>query len=228
MLWQVAAGFGFDTVIPPAPPADHLYTFDSACGTDDGSGGLSGSCTSITPTGGSYDGTSYGPFNGSTSNILLDTPTPNLNSAFTIAAWINVPSTACGSACTIAANSATGLDTNGFRFYIDATTQTLIFEIGNGNPTEGISASAASAFTIGAGWHHVAVTVNVFGGALVYADGVALGATILPMPSVPLTNANITVGSLSGGGAYFGGNMDNIAIYQYELDPMSVLALYLQ
>lgn len=228
MLWQLAAPITFDTFLPPAPMPDHLYTFDSACGTDDGIGGLSGSCTSITPTSGSYDGTNYGPFNGSTSNILLNTPTPNLNSAFTIAAWINVPSTACGSACTIAANSATGIDTNGFRFYIDATTQTLIFEIGNGNATEGVSASAASAFTIGAGWHHVAVTVNVFGGAYVYADGLLLGFTMAPMPATPLTNANIYIGQLVGGASYFGGNMDNVAIYEYELDPMSIMALYLE
>lgn len=227
MLWQTVAGFGFDTFIPPAPPAEHLYDFEGNCNDASVSpGGWNGTCTAVSFTAGSLDGTNYGLFTNTSS--VLDLGIQNLAPAFTISMWIYFDSFAtCASACLIAANSGYSPNTtDGFRFYAD-NTGALHFETGDGSAGNSISSTGAGVVTTGA-WYHVTVAYNSASSfAWIYVDG-AIPISYLPNPN-QVFNANqvVTIGR-TGSTTSLDARLDNIKIYNYELDPMSAFALYLE
>jgi|GEM_PF-6409917 len=238
MLWQIAAGFGFDTVIPPAPPADHWYDFETfTCPTGPTDAGFVGgwdptTCTSVTQVASSYNGTNYANFTGSP-NINLGSQ--NLGTSFTVAAWVFIPAGNCnGTICTIIANSDSVSSTTGFRLaYLGSPVGTLQFITGNGSTSltaESMPIDNSAPFNIEDGlWHHVAVTVTpATGNAWLYLDGAIVSSTTTIEPAFSTSTANLWLGMMTNSQNAFLGRMDDVKIYSYELDMMSILALYLE
>ncbi len=159
-----------------------------------------------------------------------DAGTISVGDTFTIAGWIKL---AAGrtNIQTIAANSAGGNSTNGFRFYVNTfqtANQNLVFECGNG--TAGSSASSLNNAIIPGSWTHVAVVVNRANGtARFFVNGVDKTSTTATRNDYN-TNADINLGRMVTGGFLFGGNMDDVRIYPRqlsanELNDMMILGL---
>lgn len=242
MLWSMVAFFGFDTFLPPAPLADHWYDFETAftCPagpfpTDVGTPGLwnaTACAAGVTSVASSYNGTNYANFTGSP-NINLGSQ--NLGTSFTVAAWVFIPAGNCnGTICTIIANSDSVSSTTGFRLaYLGSPVGTLQFITGNGSTSltaESMPIDNSAPFNIEDGlWHHVAVTVTpATGNAWLYLDGAIVSSTTTIEPAFSTSTANLWLGMMTNSQNAFLGRMDDVKIYSYELDPMSVLALYLE
>jgi hypothetical protein len=104
---------------------------------------------------------------------FIDFASTDVGDTFTISAWIKPDSTGT-SIQTIAANSGSGANTDGFRFFINSSGTEdgrILFETGNG----GASNTAKTAVNVinFDEWNHIAVEVDRAGGtATVYHNGV--------------------------------------------------------
>lgn len=226
MLWQLAAPITFDTFLPPAPLAEHLYDFETDCVDYGTPGTWTGSCTAVSFTSGSVDGTNYGQFTNTSS--VMDIGMQNLGLGFTISMWIQFDSFAtCASACLIAANSSYSPNTtDGFRFYAD-NTGALHFVTGDGSTGTSSSSTGPGEITTGT-WYHVTVTYNsAFSFAMIYVDG-AVPASYSPTMTQTFNANQVVTFGRTGSTVSLDARVDNLKIYSYELDPMSVLALYLE
>lgn len=240
MLWQTVAGFGFDTFIPPAPPANHHYDFESTfncSSTFPNDVGFdvpwnASACTSVTRVASSYNGSFYANFTGSPN---VDLGGQNLGTSFTIAAWVYIPATNCNSTiCTIIANAGSTTSETGFRLaYAGSPTGTLQFITGNGSTSmtaESMQIDNGLPFNIEDGnWHHIAVTATPGTGmAWLYLDGGLVNATFDAEATFSTNTVSLWLGMMTNSQNAFLGRMDDVKIFSYELDPMSVLALYLE
>jgi len=224
-LWYSVPFFGIDQFLPAAPVATHWYDMQDpavSCPDVGSDTTWTATCSNVsTLSTGSYNGGEAGGLDGSSSNI--DLGTQDVGDFFTLAAWIYLDSTATCSSCVIAANSnLTPLNGSGFRFYIDKTTKALFFHTGNGS-TSATAETDVDAINFDQ-WHHITVTVNrTFGYALIFVDGIVLST----MPTA-LTDFS-TSGTLSfmrtGGDSPILGSVDDIKIFDTELDALSVLSL---
>jgi RHS repeat-associated protein len=101
------------------------------------------------------------------------------------------------------------------------TANKVRFELGNG----ATSASVTSAGAIDTGWHHVVATFDYAGSMKLYVDG-ALSASA----TAPFTNAAVNGGQLqigrAGSANYYGGALDELALYGGTLTPDQVAAHY--
>jgi len=78
-------------------------------------------------------------------------------------------------------------------------------------------------------WHHIAVTVNRSGNQVLYANGSAANTdNISSFSSADITNSlNLLIGKYRGsGGKYVEGKIDEVAIWNVELDSDAVSAIY--
>lgn len=95
-----------------------------------------------------------------------------LGEAFTIAAWVYIPS-GVGTIQTVAANSTGGFNANGLRFMVNSHNTgdgKLILETGNG--THGVAVASAAGTVAFDRWQHVAAVVNRgSGSAVLYRNG---------------------------------------------------------
>jgi autotransporter-associated beta strand protein len=134
-----------------------------------------------------------------------------LGDAFTLASWVYLPSGE-NSIRTIAANSASGFNANGFRFFINrfnAANAELVFETGNGSQSTLIVSPVGTVATDR--WQHVAAVVDrTSGQATLYLNGspVAAGEIRTDFNN----NALLAVGSM-GGLHSLRGNIDDFRIY---------------
>lgn len=243
MLWNMVAFFGFDTFLPPAPLADHWYEFESfscppgTAPTDSilGAPWDATTCvTGVTQTASSYNGSNYADFSGSP---YVNLGSRDLGASFTITAWVNINAGSCsGTMCTIAANAGSSpMTATGFRFFYNGPTGTLRFVTGD---VTNLSSQTAESIVINDGlpfnivdgfWHHVAVTVTPANGmAWLYLDGALVSSTFMTETTFSTNTANLWLGMMTNSQNAFFGGMDDVKIYSYELDPMSVLALYLE
>ena len=76
------------------------------------------------------------------------------------------------------------------------------------------------------GWHHIAVTCSAGGSIKMYKDTIK----IIDKPA-PVTNSNSSLGNLKLGSTYndtlfFGGNLDEFAIFDYELTAGEISTIY--
>ncbi len=238
MLWSLVAFFGFDTLMPVAPLANHHFDFETAFNCSSTFPADIGfdlpwnatACGSVTQTSSSYNGTFYGNFSGSP-NVTLGSQ--DLGPSFTIAAWVLIPASNCNTtSCTIAANASSAFSTTGFRFVYDGTTGTLQFITGDGggNVTADSMDIKTGPFNIEDGfWHHVAVTVTPANStAWIYLDGAMVTNSFSVLTGFSTGPQNLYLGQMTGGTNFFIGQMDDVKIFSYELDPMSILALYLE
>ena len=225
-LWYSVPFFGFDQFLQPPPTPDHWYDFEFACptATDSGDpGGWGGTCSGITPTTTSYNGTTYGPFNGAGGQISLGLQT--LPTTFTIAAWVYLPvSPSCGTNCIIASNGAASTAYNGFKLFIDSTDMSLRLLTGDGS-TEVTEISSPNALTDGA-WYHIAAVINTdFSYTIIFVDGIPVGTTTSIQDTFPRVSTTIRFGTDNDVTVFLNADMDDVMIYEYELDPLAILSL---
>lgn len=146
---------------------------------------------------------------------------------FTLSAWVKIPSGRSGIQ-TIAANSNSGGNTNGFRWFINGsgnTSRRIVFETGNG--TLGASAQTAdNAFPYDQ-WNHLAVSVDRSHGiARLYCNGLEVTANSTIRGDFA-TAAPLDIGRMRNGAYPLGGGLDDVRIQPGELTGTQVRALSL-
>jgi len=153
-------------------------------------------------------------FNGSSK--YLDAGVANLNNAFTLSAWVNVPFGA--SSCqTIWANQPGGFGSAGFSLFVNKYTTTngaVLLDTGDGSNGSEIS-TTTNVVTTGK-WHLVTAAINrSTATAAFYVDGtpepIATGGPGLVSDFV--NNADINFGRFTNSALYFNGAMDEARIY---------------
>ncbi len=132
----------------------------------------------------------------------------NLTSALTIEAWIKPNSNS--SIRTIVARKVSGIDSNGYAFYVNSWNTTdgkLLFE------TQGVTfETSASAITWEA-WQHVAVTTNGTT-TKIYVNGTEQTST--GSVSFVSNTSSFRIGNFSGGNNYyFDGSIDEVRVWNY-------------
>jgi PAS domain S-box-containing protein len=158
---------------------------------------------------------------GSHASTIMAIP---LGDGFSISAWIYLPSGA-SSVRAIAANSASGFNSDGFRFFANTFNTSdgkLIFETGNGTLAALVSSPAGTlAFDR---WQHVAATVNRSTGATtLYRNGqpVASGTVRTDFNS----NAILTIAAMAGGTNSLRGTIDDLRLHARVIGPTEMSAL---
>jgi autotransporter-associated beta strand protein len=147
-----------------------------------------------------------------------------LGNSFTISAWIHLPS-GPASIRTIAANSASGFNTDGFRFYVNGFNTSdgkLVLETGNG--TAALSISSATGAVAFDRWQHVAAVIHrSTGNATLFRDGqpVANGS----IRNDFLTNALFRTGAMHGNGNSLRGTLDELRLHSRALSSAEVIAI---
>jgi regulation of enolase protein 1 (concanavalin A-like superfamily) len=133
-------------------------------------------------------------------------------SELSLSAWIHLPS-GTNSVRTIAANSSSGFNTSGFRFFANTFNTSdgkLILETGNGTQAANLSSPTGTiAFN---SWQHVAFTVNrASGAAILYRNGqpVASGTVRTDFNN----NGTLHVAAMSGGTNSLRGTVDDLRLY---------------
>jgi len=142
-----------------------------------------------------------------------------LGDAFTLAAWVYVPSSA-SNIQTVAANAGGG-NASGFRFYVNGYNSNpgdgkLVLETANGAARLDVS-SAAGAVAKDQ-WQHVAAVINLSAGtATLYRNGTAVAAGNI---RTDLTNSTaLYLGGMGGSTFPFRSSMDDVRVYTRALSP---------
>ena len=126
---------------------------------------------------------------------------------------------------TIVAKKTDQATNAGYVVWIDASTDTVNFEISDGADT--YEADSTTTFT-STGWHHFTAVWDDNRGASVYIDGGLNGNTETSTSSIgDLSNANaFRIGAESDAGVPFDGKLDDIRIYGYALSADEIKKLY--
>ncbi|HEV2329136.1 MAG TPA: DUF2341 domain-containing protein [Verrucomicrobiae bacterium] len=153
-------------------------------------------------------------FNGA--STFLDAGVANLNNAFTLSAWVNIPYGAY-SCQTIWANQPGGFGSAGFSLFVNkynTTNGAVLLDTGDGSNGSEIS-TTTNLVTTGH-WHLVTASVNrSTATAAFYVDGspepIANGGPGLVSDFV--NNAGLNFGRFTNNALYFNGAMDEARIY---------------
>ena len=178
--------------------------------TDSSGNANTGTATGATFSSSSKIGPYCGVFNG-TNNYVSVTSNPALNCSTggTISAWVKIPSTWTGSTYSnmVSKGANAGWDTDGWALYAFSSNV-----IGVGMRNGGTSFSRSFTNSIKDQWTHI---VGTWDGTTVkvYQDGVLKTFTSQTI-SPPTTSTSLTIGK-DGGSQYFGGQIDDVRIYNY-------------
>ncbi len=185
-------------------------------------GANNGVNTGTTFTNAARIGTQAGVLDGADS---VDVGTLNLGDNFSIAAWVRLD-VGTTNIQTIAANSAGGSNSDGFRLFINTYNTSdgaVNFETGNGTANNNARSSTGVVGTNG--WAHVAVTVNrTAGTAVIYVNGVNVTTDGSVLNNFTNTSA-INLGQMLGGGSRMRGRLDDVRIYNKVLSATEVTSL---
>jgi autotransporter-associated beta strand protein len=147
-----------------------------------------------------------------------------LGNEFTLAAWIYLPA-GTTTIRTIAANSASGANTSGFRFFANSFNTAdgkLLFETGNGSLSARIS-SAVDTLAFDR-WQHVAATVNRSAGtATLYRNGTPVASG--PIRTDFSNSAILHAAAMSGTNFSLRGTLDDLRLYSRILGAEEMHAL---
>jgi autotransporter-associated beta strand protein len=192
---------------------------------------VSGRAWEMLPTTGAGITTARGKQGGSSLALPLDgdyvasaVPIP-LGDAFTLASWVYLPSGE-NSIRTIAANSPSGFNANGFRFFVNrfnTANAELVLETGNGSQATLIVSPAGTVASDR--WQHVAAVVDSAGGqATLYVNGapVASGEVRTDFNH----NSVLALGAMVGGLHGLRGNIDDFRIYSRLLDAAELTTVF--
>ncbi|HUU74194.1 MAG TPA: DUF2341 domain-containing protein, partial [Burkholderiales bacterium] len=151
-------------------------------------------------------------FGGDGSGDYIDFPSTDFGNNFTISAWVK-PDSAGSGIQTIVANSASGSDTDGFRFFINTVGTedgAIRFETGNG--PSGNSAKTAAGVINFDEWNHVAVVVDRASGlATIYHNGADV-STDTTIRTDFNTSSDWELGRMESNSDYFEGIVDELRI----------------
>ncbi|PWU16452.1 MAG: hypothetical protein C5B50_13470 [Verrucomicrobia bacterium] len=155
-----------------------------------------------------------GTAGGFTGSNWLDAGTNDLDSAFTLSTWVNIPN-GTSDIQTLWANQHGGFGAPGFAFFVNTyhnSDQKLDFASGDG--TAGNEATSAAA-TVGFGaWHQVVAAVNRTNGTVTYyVDGASL-ATLTTVVQDFTTLQDLNLGRFLDGNFGLHGGMDEARIQQ--------------
>jgi hypothetical protein len=141
-----------------------------------------------------------------------------LGDAFTLTAWVFVPSNA-PNIQTVAANSGSGGSANGFRFYVNGYSSNpgdgkICVETGNGSV--GLGAFSAAGAVAKDQWQHIAAVISRSEGtATLYRNGIAV---ITGSIRNDFTNSSaLYLGGMGGNNYPFRSNMDDFRVYDRAL-----------
>lgn len=145
---------------------------------------------------------------------------------FTLSTWIKSSNTA-------SKNYLEKQGSNiGYRLW-DSGGSKVQFEFrGTGGTTDRIRIETSAATSVNNGyWHNVIVTYSGSGlasGAKIYVDGSLQGVSVLndALLTNPNNTASLSLGSRSGGGVNFYGNIDEVSIWDAELTAAQVTELF--
>lgn len=148
-----------------------------------------------------------------------------LGNAFALAAWVYLPSGE-SSIRTIAANSPSGFNADGFRFFVNRfnTTDTaLVLETGNGSQSTFI-ASPTGSLALDRWQHAAAVVDRTSGQATLYLNGqqIASGAARTDFNN----NSQLAVGAMINGIHGLRGNIDDFRIYSRLLTTGELVSVF--
>jgi hypothetical protein len=201
-----------------------LWHLDEASGTS-GNGSVldkSGQANNGAPTSVTFGAlgklANSAQFNGSTSNICMPgTASLNLSTALTMSAWIQTSSTSHEIIIEKFGNSNEG----GYGMFVDSgnqiwfTTQAGLWDDFKSNVYANLST----------GWHHVAATFDGIS-KTIYIDG-SLNISEPYVASITTNTGEICMGyNHSSNGAWFTGNIDEVAIWNRALSSTEIQMLY--
>jgi ferric-dicitrate binding protein FerR (iron transport regulator) len=158
------------------------------------------------------------------SGVAVNTPVIDLPRQFTISLWALVDSGATELQPLIA-NSASGVNTDGFRLFINADARRVFFETGSARGLGAQACSEPDVLAPGA-WHHIVVAGNCTTGTMIfYVDG----RDVTAHPGIRSDFARqqpLHIGRMATDfRRRFGGLIDEVRIYSRELSGAEVAEL---
>jgi hypothetical protein len=178
------------------------------------SGTVVGTVTRDVPgaTGGSDDGAIEFPGTGTNRVTVADQTKLDLGDGpYTIEVWVKVDAHKNY-------NCLISKGTNGYELFLDAAGK-----INTGKSDVAIEYTGSTVLSLGE-WHHI-VWVHDPTSRVVYLDGEAETLTGAPLVMAN-NNSVLAIGDFAGGAGVLDGAMDEVAIYNYILDPARVTAHY--
>jgi Concanavalin A-like lectin/glucanases superfamily/Domain of unknown function (DUF2341) len=143
----------------------------------------------------------------------LTLPKLNVGSKFTISMWVNFAGG--NSVKTLMANSQSGRDVDGFRFFVNSANMAdrrLLLETGSGNLFSGqIAYTNTNAVALNAPTHVAAVVDRAAATARLYVNG-SSAAVDMSISNNFRTDREVQVGQMEGGGLRLGGTLDEIQL----------------
>jgi autotransporter-associated beta strand protein len=191
---------------------------------------FSGLGRNLTPSGGAAIATSPTKQGGGALNLnaagsyASTQSTLDFGASFTISGWIYLPS-GVSSIRTIAANSASGATTTGFRFYVNSFNTTdgkLVLETANGTQFANVaSALGVVAFDT---WQHVAAVINRSSGtATLYCNGQVVGSGSIRNDF--LNTSILSIGAMAAGNFQLRGTLDDLRLHSRVLSVSEISSL---
>lgn len=185
----------------------------------------------------SYDtdrvsGTKSASFNGTNSNVALGNF--DFGDAFTVSVWVKLPVTIKPGINAIIANGISGLNTNGFKMFLNrfgTSDRRIITELGNG--TAGLTYGTGENFVTTNEWKHFVFTLDKTGTnteARIYYGGVQATASVIdPIGATFLKNFATSgqptfIGMFPGNSWAYQGLMDDFQIYSGVVTPAEIPA----
>jgi hypothetical protein len=142
---------------------------------------------------------------------------------FSISAWVK-PAAIGSDLAVVSKRPSGGI---GWYFLLDSSGQPYMILDGGATGAE----FRGSALTAGV-WSHVCMVWDADGtgaasNGVIYINGVAGTTIVLDTLAATILNANdVSIGSESGGGSYFNGDLDDVAVFDSALTPAQVAAIY--
>lgn len=167
------------------------------------------------------DGDTSATFNGSNGYVSMPSGFDDLDGGLTVEAWVNPSST--GSWARIV-DLGNGAASDNILFARNGTSNDLTFEVYNGGSSGGTT-TAANALVLNT-WQHVAATVSSSGAVTIYRNGSSVATGTTAVPRVVQRTNNYIGRSNWASDAYFGGGLDEVALYPSALSASRITAHY--
>lgn len=136
--------------------------------------------------------------------------------SYTLSLWFNADTISNGDKLIQRGRSGWGNSNSAYTLEFDSSDQVNFF-IHDGTNTPTVTSAAVSTGT----WNHVVAVRNVSADELqLYVNGVRTTTTDTTTSSVtPDNSTGITIASLTGGGSYYDGKIDDVKMWNYALTP---------
>jgi hypothetical protein len=160
------------------------------------------------------------------SDDFATAPAFSLGDKFTLSLWARLPADLPAGSHTLLANSPGGSFSNGFRWFVNtwATGDLAIqFETANGSSLANISAPAGT--YVPGQWNHLAIVVDrAAGRADMYFNRLKVNTSTVVRNDFANTTA-LHLGSFTGGGAPWQGQLDEVRVYAEAVSAADIAAI---